>query len=611
MCRSNVQMILRSGIFVVMIFIVLSSGWSDDLGRSKDRPVEALRHSDVVFMYDNPERYQDYGCTMLGWAGSAQADRIALAHKRGVRHFTSSVGFLTEASRVIDFCGVEEKKFLDAACRNFKGEPFIVPWLWDHKYKGEGSYWWCTNSPLYRQYLEQRLKQVIDAGADGLHIDDYRGASGGVTWLSSCFCKYCLKGFREYVRENVEKAELEKLGIKDINTFDYRKFLMERGVTPETYNEKRSNLPLADAFYDFHVKSATAFVAQYHKRAEELRGRPMSLCVNSGLSNPQALTIGPYLSYFSCEVHQDAATLKPPRHPIYTYKLADGIGTPVASTASGQDWAYIYEHGNTALVRTWIALSYAMGQNFMAPQRQWCYTQEKGTHWYDGPTEEYAWVYQFVRKQAALLDGYEAVAPVAVIYDNQLRRKGRGDITNICIELAERNIPFKVLIAGDDWLSKRLSYDEIEGYDAVILPEDSLMMDEAQASIVQGAIDNGFALTWTDKDRDAKLRKLIGNPIVVEGDAQVMVVPRVSDNPEKPFILHLLNRAYNGEKDEMIEQKEVTIRLHRSLWGEHGTAKKATMHQPGLPSKTIGLSDSKESVTLTIPSLTLWGIVEL
>jgi len=157
---------------------------------SVGQPPRPIRRSDVVFMYDNPEQYDAYGCTVLGWAGWGNADRIELAHSKGIRLFSTSVGFLTEFRRVIDF----DEDFLDAACRNFAGEPYIVPWLWDHKHqhKGQPAWWWCTNSPLYRKFLESRLEEVAEAEPDGLHIDDCRGTSGSVTWLSGGFCPHCM-----------------------------------------------------------------------------------------------------------------------------------------------------------------------------------------------------------------------------------------------------------------------------------------------------------------------------------------------------------------------------------------------------------------------------------
>ncbi|MFH1920703.1 MAG: hypothetical protein ABIP48_12540, partial [Planctomycetota bacterium] len=100
--------------------------------RADDAPPRAIRRSDVVFMYDNPEMYEPYGSTVLGWAGRADLEHIEAAHAAGVRLFSTSVGFRTEGRGMIDF----SDDFLDAACRDFDAEPIRVPWLWDHEYKG-------------------------------------------------------------------------------------------------------------------------------------------------------------------------------------------------------------------------------------------------------------------------------------------------------------------------------------------------------------------------------------------------------------------------------------------------------------------------------------------
>jgi hypothetical protein len=444
----------------------------------------AIRRSDVVFMYDNPKMYEPYGCTVMGWGGWANAKRIELAHSKGVRLFSCSVGFRTEFRRVIDF----SDDFRDAACRNFEGKPFIVPWLWDHKYKGRPAYWWCTNSPLYRRYLESRLVEVMKAKPDGLHIDDYTGTAGCVTWLAGCFCPHCMAAFRDYLAKHAPKEKLAKLGITDLAKFDYRQFLLGRGVKPADYKKRRARLPLAPEFYHFQVMTNNEFVARYRKRAEEIRGKRLNLSVNSGLSSPHSLVIAPHLSNFCCEVGQQASQRRPPAHPVYIYKLADGLDRPVASTAGGRDWAFVHEHKVYGLVRTWVALSYAFGHTFMAPHRQWCYTKEKGTHWTNGPTKEYAYLYRFVRQQARLLDRYEAVAPVAVVYSNTANRKGGGRIGGICTALAQANMPFTVVIAGDDWLDYRLSRAQLARFKAVVVPKGAGLDAQQQKLIAQVSV---------------------------------------------------------------------------------------------------------------------------
>jgi len=564
----------------------------------------ALRRSDVVFMYDDPKQYEAYGCTVLGWAGSGDPKRVEAARAKGVRLFCSSVGFLTEWSGMIDFSPGD---FLDAACRNFDGKPFVVPWLWDHKHKGQPAWWWCTNSPLYRKYLESRIARMMKAPLDGLHIDDYRGTSGAVTWLSAGFCRHCMAGFREYLERNVPKEKLAALGITDLAKFDYRQFLVDRGVTPERYRKERGRLPLAAEFLDFQVKAENAYVAEYRKRAEELRGRPLALCVNSGITDPHGLVIAPQLTFFCCEVGHDAAARKVPLGPVHAYKLADGVGRPVASTASGQEWAYVADHKVPGLVRTWIALSYAMGHHFMAPHRQWCYTEKKGTHWYSGPAEEYAYMYQFVRRSARLFDRYEAVAPVAVVYDNAARRRGQGDIKRICIALAERNVPFTVVVAGDDWLDYRLESQRLKAFKAVILAG-GFAGDETQRKLIDQVRSAGRLVTWPDAKQ---LEELVPSPIIVEGSSDVLAVPRaIPGEAAAPVVVHLLNRRYDGQKDAMIPQENLTVRLRNDLFAGRKFTK-AVLHAPKAQPQTLEVQADQEHTGVRIPGLVLWGIVEL
>jgi hypothetical protein len=367
-------------------------------------------------------------------------------------------------------------------------------------------------------------------------------------------------------------------------------------------------LPLADAFYDFHVTANNAYVGQYRQLAEEIRGKPLTLSVNSGLSNAQALAIAPQLTYFCCEVPQHAASLTAATHPIYIYKLGEGLQRPIASTASGQDWAYVSERNKPCLVRTWIALSYALGHNFMAPHRQWCYTKEKGTHWYTGSTKEYAYMYQFVREHAALLDRYEAVAPVAVVYDNAADRRYRGKIEPICVDLARRNIPFRVVIAGDTWLDYHLSASQLAGFRAVIATRDRQWMNDADSAVLDAVKADGRLISWPD---EKTLGELVPAPIAVKGSKYVQVVPRaVPDDVNSPVVLHLLNLKYDGQRDAMQPQEEFTLRVRRDLWGQREFTK-AMLHAPQQESMSLQLRWLETHVEVDVPRLTLWGLLEL
>jgi hypothetical protein len=51
----------------------------------------------------------------------------------------------------------------------------------------------------------------------------------------------------------------------------------------------------------------------------------------------------------------------------------------------------------------------------MAPNRQWCHTPEKGTHWYEGPKSSLRAI-PVRSENPGLFDGYEPWADVIVTY---------------------------------------------------------------------------------------------------------------------------------------------------------------------------------------------------
>ena len=70
----------------------------------------------------------------------------------------------------------------------------------------------------------------------------------------------------------------------------------------------------------------------------------------------------------------------------------------------------------------------------------------------------------------------------------------------------------------------------------------------------------GRLVVWPDRRR---LSELVPAPVVVEGSKETMVVPRIKPEGDAPAVVHLLNRCYDSERDEMVPQRDVTVRLRR------------------------------------------------
>jgi hypothetical protein len=287
-----------------------------------------------------------------------------------------------------------------------------VPWLFDNTYQETRTYFGCTNHPEFQRLCRERVRQAMAGKADGLHVDDHLGTAGAAWWQGGGFCDYCMSGFREHLKKHATKEQLQQVGIEQIDDFDYRTLVRKHAKTRQEYKKVQHQIPLMDMFLQFQAEAAAEHTRQLGQLAKDVAGHPVLLSANAGLPNKTHTYVVKYLTHVICEVGQNAsAGTSRIDHAVEAYELAARLGKPMAATASGQDWAFAKQNNCEDLVRFWIALAYAYGQRFMVPhpQRQWCFSNELGTHWYAAPVEAYAPLYRFVRENAGWLDGFEAV----------------------------------------------------------------------------------------------------------------------------------------------------------------------------------------------------------
>lgn len=368
----------------------------------------ALRHSEVVFMYAaSAEAYRAYGATFVAWGGAETAEKVKQHHDLSIR-CTGSMWCLTAGAENLH----KDPKLLAACAVDIEGKPVEVPWLFDHTYQGTKSYFGCTNSPEFQKLCRERVRQAMSGKADGLHVDDHLGTAGAAWWQGGGFCDYCMKGFREYLQTHATKEQLQQAGIERLDDFDYRTVVRKYAKTRQEYKKVQHQIPLMPLFLEFHAEAAAEHTRQLGQLAAEVAGHPVLLSANACLPNKAHTYVVKNLTHVVCEVGQNAwAGTGQIDHAIEAYELVASLGKPMASTASGQDWAFVKQNHCEELVRFWIALAYAYGQRFMVPhpERQWCFTDKLGTHWYAAPIETYAPMYRCIRENAGCFDDFEAV----------------------------------------------------------------------------------------------------------------------------------------------------------------------------------------------------------
>lgn len=604
----------RAPIRFLVVGVVLAAGWASSLSWAQEAETVSVKRSDVVFMgRSSVEVYKQYGTTVVSWGGRPWGDsegalkgfleRVTETRELGIRYLPGAA-FRTAFAGMIDY----DPEFEDSICRSLEGEPILVPWLWDHEHKGHPAYWFCTNAPRYRDYLKHQIEKAFLGGAEGLHIDDYAGTVGTRWAGGGCFCRHCMAAFREHLKQKVSRAQLDELGIASPDDFDYGQFLRSRGVTAADFKGYAAwypeRIPLSHEFLGFQKRAATQWVAEYRKWAEGVAGHPLALCVNSAVSGPDNLLIAPVLTFFSGEVGHDAPDGQVSANPVWSFKLGDAVNRPVACTAAGWDWAFVNEHGKPGLVRTWIAQAYAFGHQFMPPVRQWCYTKEKGTHWWEPSPEEFAYLCRFVREHAELFDDYDAVAHVGLLYSNSAFRRHKREAMDACKDLALMNVPFRLVLAGDEWMDERLELGDLESLKALVVTEPTFL-DEGQQAVLDRV--KGLTAVWPDEER---LFQLLRRDITVEGASNVTVVPRwKAADPQAPFVCHLVNRNYVLDTDSMAVQRDFTLTLARSLFGaEIGSA---ALYAPRKQPVELGVRQVAGGTEIIIPELDLWAVLTL
>lgn len=586
-----------------------------------------IKRSDVVMtVVHSVDVYRQYKATFLAWGFlpqvSGMSEQVPMgeqvriecwhhwineAHSVGMR-FQGRVELDAGWQIMIDF----DPNFMDSVCRNLDGEPVTTPWFWDMTYQGHPAYYFCTNSPGFRACLKHQVQQVLSGGPDVLMIDS-QTSTAAVTRMGGCFCHWCMEGFRKYLAGHADKQTLARYGIDSLDGFDYGAFLRVRGVTWQQFAEKLKAwppvIPLTQQYLSFQYTQAKQWVTELHRYAGREAGSPIPLSVsdNSWLL-PNDLFAVALASHLCCEWSFEASSGKLPCQAIFAFKLADALNKRVMATGQPQqDWATINKNNAPGLVRCWIALTYALGHNFMVPPRMWSITLQdegRGTHWYQSKPGDFELLYHFIRAHADLFDGYESVAHVGVLYSNMAFRRGSAGARDECIDLVLDNVPVQVVIAGDDWMPERLELSDLEDLDALVVTEPTYL-DTAQKAVLDAVANR--VVVWPDRE---KLFSLLPRQIEICGATNVTVIPRAKkDDAQASFVCHLVNRNYQADHDAMAVQKNFTLRISPSLFGS--MIDRVILHTPGKDSVELVCKMVGDAAEITVPELDLWAVLEL
>ena len=143
----------------------------------------------------------------------------------------------------------------ESAARTYKGEPVHAGWV-ECPDNAHQAYQTCRNNPVWRDYLKKIIKLMIDAGVDGIQLDE---AELPITSLKAggCFCKDCRKLFRAFLQTEKAQGRLDpKWNDLDLSNFDYKTFVNDGGY------DFPNDTPLFPEYYEFQLRAIKKYFTE-------------------------------------------------------------------------------------------------------------------------------------------------------------------------------------------------------------------------------------------------------------------------------------------------------------------------------------------------------------
>ena len=262
----------------------------------------------------------------------------------------------------------------------------------------------CVNKPEYERGHIAYYKKLVDAGAEVLQRDE-PGMNYGYAYLGGGFCSYCMKAFREYVKQNVSTEKQRELGIDDIETFDYSDALRKQGAPAGDEFGRWNGGELKTMFVEFQRQSTTAFLKRLREEINEYAGRTVPFSCN----NTSFQKWEPYHQLFDFGLSELMLRSADPKHLWERAEAGRELGKIQVFSMPKKAGKEISEEDLEALTRKVIATSYAVGGLCRVPWDIFMQSDD-GRGRYFGKPEQYADLYGFVRSNEEYLDGHEDAA---------------------------------------------------------------------------------------------------------------------------------------------------------------------------------------------------------
>lgn len=500
------------------------------------------------------------------------------------------------------------------------------------------------NNPVWREYLKAIIRIQIDAGVDGIQLDE---AELPITSFQygGCFCKDCMKGFREYLKEMPAEQRPAELQSVDLENFHYGEWLLAQGFDFKT---KREGAPIFWEYHRFQTRQIAKYFAEladYARQYAAEKGR--KVLVSGNFFNLVAhwyYAMEPKVDLIITEMRN--TRYRQPAWYRYVAGFAAGKPVIVAENPYGgvvPELVDMLKHGKGYdLFRMSLFEAAALGANMSVPYGAWMGSVIQDS--FNPPHELCVEIQKFLADHENLYS-HKTASETAVVYSVETefqRESGRGifsdnrynqDTSQIgpfwqaCEALSDAVQPYDVLFFPDgDLRPDTLTPDVLAQYRTIILP-DCRFLTNAQSQLLRDFLAKDGRLlvmgelgaNLSQEEQDAILnhpgaRRVdvgaafdlnwlpYGQQLQLSTPADIAVhLQRVEDG----VAIHILRYDYDFENDRVPTLEELNLDLR--LPEKFGSLEVFSSGEP--PDAELQMSG--DSPRLALRNLPLYSIILL
>jgi hypothetical protein len=363
------------------------------------------------------------------------------------------------------------------------------------------------NNPVWREYLKAIVRIQIDAGVDGIQLDE---AELPVTTLQygGCFCKDCMKGFRAYLSDLDSDKRPRALAGVDLSQFHYGEWLLAQGYDFKT--DQAAN-PLFSHYLRFQRRAITTYFGEIADYAREYAAsKCRSVLVSGNFFNllDQYYALEPKVDLIITEMRN--TRYRQPAWYRYVAGFAGSKPVVVVENPYGGVVPELVVKLNAGkghdLFRMSLYEAAALGANMTVPYGAWLGSVEHDSFW--APHDLCTEIQTFLADHEQLFSR-RTYSEVAVVYsiessfrrvtnpeqfvDHQRLADRQGELPfwEVCEALSDAAQPYDVLFFPEGELrSDTLTPEDLSQYRTLILPSCSFLT-ETQAELLEAHLAGG------------------------------------------------------------------------------------------------------------------------